>query len=314
MNQIDSHPAVEAGTVAVIIPCLNEAHAVREVVTAFRAALPGARIIVVDNGSTDGTGNIARGAGAHVVTETRRGKGFALNTGFRHAASADTLLMVDGDGTYPAAAAPQLLACIENGADMAVGTRLRTAGDKAFPIGHSFGNRAFNAIVRLLFGLRTEDLFSGYRAMTARFVAQCPLVAQGFEVEAELSIHASVSHFRVDYVPVAYAARTGDDNSKLRTLPDGMRILLTILRYFRDYRPIAFFGLTALVLFAGSFVTGSVVVEQYLATGLVLRIPLAICAVALFILGALSMTAGVLLSSINRRTEEIRALLASRRL
>ena len=195
---------------------------------------------------------------------------------------------------------------------MAIGTRLRDAGEGAFPVGHSSGNRLFIAVVRLLFGIRTLDLFSGYRALTSRLLQQSPLIAQGFEIEAELSIQAFANHFRVDEVPVIYRARSADSESKLHTLRDGYRILIAILAFFRDYRPLTFFGLTAVLLFLASMGTGSVVIEQYLATGQVLRIPLAICAAGLFILSALSMTAGVLLSSINRRAEEIRSLLVSK--
>ncbi|MCP4204048.1 MAG: glycosyltransferase [bacterium] len=299
--------------VAVVIPCLNEAASIAKVVADFRAALPDAQIVVVDNASTDHTAEIAAAAGAQVIRETRAGKGFALLTGLREAAPSDVFVMVDGDDTYPAEGASALIARLEEGADMAIGTRLQGAGEGAFPVGHSWGNRLFNGVVRLLFGIRTRDLFSGYRALTSRFLEQSPLIAQGFEIEAELSIQAVANRFRVDEVPVAYRARTGESESKLRTFRDGYRILLAILAFFRDYRPLTFFGLAALVLFVASLVSGSLVIQQYLATGQVLRIPLAVLASGLFILGALSLTVGVLLSSMNRRTEEIRALLLSRR-
>ncbi len=298
--------------IAVVVPCLNEAGSIGAVVADFRHALPRARIVVVDNGSTDATAALARAAGAEVISETRRGKGFALLAGLRHVAPADVFVMVDGDGTYPAADAPRLIARIHDGADMAIGTRLDGADDGAFPVGHSIGNRLFIAVVRLLFGIRTLDLFSGYRALTARLLQQSPLIAKGFEIEAELSIQAFANRFRVDEVPVSYRPRGNDSESKLNTIHDGYRILIAILAFFRDYRPLTFFGLTSLLLLTVSLAAGSVVVQQYLTTGQVLRIPLAICAAGLFILSALSMTAGVLLSSINRRAEEIRSLLVSR--
>ena len=298
--------------VAVVVPCLNEANSIAKVVADFRAALPNARIVVVDNASTDRTGEIARAAGAEVVRETRRGKGFALLAGLRHTAPADIYLMVDGDGTYPAEDAPRLVARIYDGADMVIGTRLHGSDEGAFPVGHSWGNRLFIAVVRVLFGIRTLDLFSGYRAFTGRLLEQSPLIAQGFEIEAELSIQAFANRFRVDEVPVIYRARDSESESKLHTVRDGYRILIAILAFFRDYRPLTFFGSTALLLFLASMTTGSLVIEQYLATGQVLRIPMAIAAAGLFILSALSMTAGVLLSSINRRAEEIRSLLISR--
>ena len=299
--------------VAVVIPCLNEEASIAKVVTDFRAALPDAQIVVVDNASADRTAEVAAAAGAEVIRETRTGKGFALLAGLRRSAPADVFVMVDGDDTYSAEGAARLVDSIEDGADMAIGTRLQDATEGAFPVGHSWGNRLFILVVRVLFGIRTRDLFSGYRALSSRFLEQSPLIAQGFEIEAELSIQAVANRFRVDEVPLPYQARTDGGKSKLHTFRDGYRILLAILVFFRDYRPLTFFGSTTLVLFAGSFASGSLVVQQYLATGQVLRVPLAVLASGLFILGALSLTVGVLLSSMNRRTEEIRALLTSRR-
>jgi glycosyltransferase involved in cell wall biosynthesis len=298
--------------VAVIVPCLNEAASIGKVVEDFRAAVPDARIVVVDNASADRTGEVARAAGAEVVRETRLGKGFALLAGLRHATPADIFIMVDGDGTYPAAAATTLIARIQDGADMAIGTRLHASDDGQFRTGHSLGNRLFITVVRVLFGIRTRDLFSGYRALSCRLLQLSPLIARGFEIEAELSIQAFTNGFRVDEVPISYSARGIGSVSKLHTIRDGYRILIAILAFFRDYRPLTSFGLLALALLVASLAAGSLVFQQYLATGQVLRIPMAIAAAGLFILSALSMTAGVLLSSINRRTDEIRALLASR--
>jgi len=311
-NRVSTSTGVGQARVAIVIPAFNEALTIAKVVHDFRSVLPAARLVVVDNASTDGTGRLAEEAGAEVVRETRQGKGFALLAGLRYAAPADIFVMVDGDGTYPAASAPALIGRIQDGADMVIGTRLQRATEGAFPIGHSWGNRAFIGIVRLLFGIKTLDLFSGYRAMSRRLLEQSPLIARGFEIETELSIQAYVNRFRVEEVPVVYTARTGDSRSKLNTIGDGSRIAIAILSFFRDYRPLMAFGWTALLLFAASIAAGSLVIEQYLATGQVLRIPLAIGAVGLFILSALSLTAGVLLSSINRRTEELRSMLASR--
>ena len=307
------HHASASPSISVVIPCLNEAACIGEVIDGFREALPKARILVVDNASTDETAAIAAAHGADVIRETRRGKGFALLAGIREASPSDVFIMVDGDGTYPSEAVHKLIACIEDGADVAIGTRLQGAGAGAFPVGHSWGNRLFITIVRILFGIRTQDLFSGYRALTSRFLQQCPLIAQGFEIEAELSIQAVTNHFRVDEVPVEYSARTGDSVSKLRTFRDGYRILLVILAYFRDYRPLTFFGSTGLLFLITSVATGSLVISNYIATGQVLRLPLAVLASGLFILGSLSFAVGVLLSSMNRRTEEIRSLLLSQR-
>ena len=304
-------PAAEAAPprVAVVVPCHNEAATVGKVVRDFRAALPEAQVLVVDNASTDATAETARLAGARVLREPRAGKGFALLAGFRAAKGADFVVMVDGDDTYPAADAVALLAAARDGADMVVGTRLAGAEEGAFRAGHSLGNRLFNLLVRVLFGVRTRDLFSGYRVLSRRFLETTPLIARGFEVEAELSLQAVVQGYQTAELPIRYRARPEESPSKLHTYRDGYRILMAILMFFRDYRPLKFFGLLALLLLLLSLAGGGVVIAEYLRTGLVPRLPLAVLSAALFILSALSLTCGVLLSSINRRSAEIAALI-----
>lgn len=304
-------PNPPSSPVAVIIPCHNEELTVGKVVTDFRAALPAARILVVDNASSDRTAEEARRAGAEVIREPRPGKGFALLSGFRKAREdgAGYLIMVDGDDTYPAAEAPKLLAAAEAGAEMVIGTRLTDFEEGAFRAGHSFGNWLFIFLVRLLFGVRTRDLFSGYRVVTRHFLEATPLIAQGFEVEAELSLQAVVKRFPVAEVPVHYRARPRENPSKLHTYRDGYRILLAILTFFRDYKPMTFFGLLALFFLILSLAGGGVVIAEFLRTGLVPRLPLAVLAAALFLLAALSFACGVLLSTINRRSAELAALI-----
>jgi len=295
--------------VAVVVPCHNEAATAGKVVRDFRAALPEAQVLVVDNASTDATAETARQAGARVLHEPRAGKGFALLAGFREARGADYFVMVDGDDTYPAEDVVKLLAAARAGADMVVGTRLAGAEQGAFRAGHSLGNRLFNLLVRMLFGVRTGDLFSGYRVLSRRFLETTPLIARGFEVEAELALQAVVQGYRTVEVPIRYRARPEESPSKLHTYRDGYRILVAILMFFRDYRPLKFFGLLALFLLLLSLAGGGLVIAEYLQTGLVPRLPLAVLSAALFILSALSMTCGVLLSSINRRSAEIAALM-----
>ena len=295
--------------VVVVVPCHDEAATVGKVVADFRATLPAAEVLVVDNASTDGTAELARAAGARVVAEPRPGKGFALLSGFRAARDADYVVMVDGDDTYPAEDVHQLLAAAAAGADMVVGTRLKEPEAGAFRAGHSLGNRLFILLVRGLFGVRTRDLFSGYRVLSRRFLATAPLIARGFEVEAELSLQAAARRFPTAEVPIRYRARPASSPSKLQTYRDGTRILVAILTFFRDYRPLAFFGTLALVLLLLSLLGGTVVVAEFLRTGLVPRLPLAVLSAALFILAALSFTCGVLLSSINRRAAELAALI-----
>lgn len=293
----------------VVVPCYNEEATVAKVVREF-AAQPGvAEVIVVDNGSTDETAARGRAAGARVVTETRPGKGFALITGLREAGPADFYVMVDGDDTYDVAYLPQLLASAERGADMVIATRLESADLGAFRSGHGFGNRLFIAMVGLLFRAKTNDLFSGYRVLSRRFLDIVPLVATGFEIELELHLQAVQHGFRIAEIPVPYRPRPAGSESKLRTFRDGSRILAALILLFRDLRPLTFFGLLSIGLLGLSLAGGSVVVSGYLRTGLVDRLPLAVLSAALFTLSALSLTCGVLLSSINRRASEILALL-----
>ena len=303
----------DATRVAVVIPCHDEAASIGRVVRDFREALPGAEIVVVDNASSDDTAGQASEAGARVVHESRLGKGFALLTGFAEVPDADHVVMVDGDDTYPAGCVGDLLqAAVESNADVVVGTRLDADDPHAFPPGHWLGNRLFIALVRLLFGIRTRDLFSGYRVLSRRFLMTTPLVATGFDVEAELSVQAQVHGFRVIEIPVAYRARGEDSRSKLRTFRDGFHIAREIMILFRDYRPLAFFGWLAAALTLASLWSGWPPIDDYLRTGLVHHLPRAVLAAALFILAALSVSLGVLLSSINRRAVELAALIRKR--
>jgi glycosyltransferase involved in cell wall biosynthesis len=298
--------------VAVIIPCRNEAASVAKVVGDFRRVLPEALIVVVDNASTDDTSSRARDAGAVVLRESRPGKGFAVVRGFRATRDADYVVLVDGDDTYPAEAVVDLLDGLRSGADMTIGTRLLSYDDGAYRPGHTFGNRMFIGLVRVLFGVRTEDLFSGYRAFTQRFLMLSPLIAQGFELETELSMQALAGRFLVTEVPVHYRARGKGSTSKLNTLRDGYRILVALLAFFRDYRPLTCFGGLAFLLFLCSGVSGSIVIDEYLRTGQVLRIPTAILSVGVGLLGAIALIGGLLLSSVNRRSHELAALLLQR--
>jgi len=299
-------------SVAVVIPCRNEERSIGKVVEDFRRALPGALVVVVDNASTDATALRASEAGATVLHESRRGKGFAVVRGFRSTRDADFVVLVDGDDTYPADAVHALLDGLRAGADMTIGTRLTSWEDGAYRPGHTFGNRLFIALVRVLFGVQTRDLFSGYRAFTQRFLMLSPLIAQGFELEAELSMQALAGSFVVTEVPVHYRARGEGSVSKLSTLRDGYRILVALLAFFRDYRPLSCFGGLAVVLWILSALSGGVVVDQYLHTGQVLRVPLAVLSVGLALLGAISFMGGLFLSSVNRRAQELAVLILRR--
>lgn len=234
-------PAVHnAGSgVVVVIPCFNEGGTIARVVKDFRAQLPNARVLVVDNASQDDTVAQARQAGAEVVHEPRRGKGRALCTGFGGAAEAAWVVMVDGDDTYPADRVVELLERARAGADMVVGTRLGQATDGAFRPGHALGNRVFAGVVRVLFGIRTHDLLSGYRVLNRRLLDGITLTSAGFEVESELAIRTHLAAFRVEEVAVAYRGRPAGSFSKLKTMQDGVRILGAIVRLFVRHHPAA---------------------------------------------------------------------------
>ncbi len=291
-----------------VIPCRDEAAAIADVVEQFVVQPGVVEVIVVDNGSRDETASIARCAGARVVSESRPGKGFAVTTGLREAGPADYYVMVDGDDTYPASALPNLVQAAIKGADMVIGTRLASAESGALRRGHGFGNRLFIALVRVFFHLRTTDLFSGYRVFSRRFVEAVPLIAHGFDIELELSLQALANSFVVTETPVTYRPRRAGDPSKLRTFRDGLKVLRALVLFFRDYRPMAFFGALSAIGAGLSIALGSVVVKQYLETGQVLRLPLAILSAALLLLSALSISCGMILASVNRRAAELAAL------
>ena len=301
----DSAPApADGSSVSVVIPCHNEEATIGRVVSRFREVLPRAEIIVVDNGCQDDTVLSATAAGARIVRESRLGKGYALLAGFAAAREADYYVMVDGDDTYPVREVPAMLSEAAAGADMVVGTRLATAHGDALPTGHGLGNRLFIALVRVLFGIRTRDLFSGYRVFTRRFLDSVSISATGFDVEAEMSIQARVHGFAVAEHPVAYRPRHPDSQSKLRPLHDGSRILRGIILLFRDYRPVAFFGWLAVLLLISAVLSGWAPVSDYVQTGMVDHMPRAVLAAGLVILTALSLSVGMLLSSINRRSAD----------
>jgi len=290
--------------VAVVIPCHDEEATIGRVVARFREVLPQAEIIVVDNACRDDTVLSATAAGARVVQESRIGKGYALLAGFAAAREAEYCVMVDGDDTYPVREVPAMLAEAAAGADMVVGTRLATGHSNAFPAGHGVGNRLFIGLVRLLFGIRTRDLFSGYRVFTRGFLDSVSISATGFDVEAEISIQARVHRFQVAEHAVAYRPRHPDSKSKLRPIHDGSHILRGIILLFRDYRPLAFFGWLAVWLLIAALLSGWAPVSDYVETGMVDHMPRAVLAAGLVILAGLSLSLGVLLSSINRRSAD----------
>jgi glycosyltransferase involved in cell wall biosynthesis len=291
-------------TVAVLIPCLNEELTIRKVVKDFRLHLPEAEIHVFDNASTDGTRQEAEDAGAVVHTESRRGKGFVVQSMFQKI-DADIYLMVDGDDTYPAEAASDLIAEVASGeADMAVGSRL-LAADSSFRPLNRMGNQLFLHVINCIFGTRLTDVLSGYRAMSRRFVKGLPLFVTGFEVEVEMTIKTLERGYRLVEKPTALRDRPQGSHSKLRKFRDGYRILWTILALMRDYKPLTTFGAAGLLVVLLGLLPGAVVIDEYLRTGLIRHFPSAVLAVGMVLCGLLGVSAGLVLHTVNRRFQEL---------
>ena len=287
-------------TVAVLVPCYNEALTIAKVVDDFRRVLPEATVYVYDNNSSDDTAAIARAHGAVVRTERRQGKGNVVRQMMRDI-DADYYVMVDGDDTYPAEAAPELLApLMADEADMSVGDRLSNGtygeeNDRAF---HGFGNNLVRFLIKLIYGFEFSDVMTGYRAYNAVFAKTMPVLSPGFEIETELSIHAVDKRWRIQEIPIDYRDRPEGSESKLDTFSDGMKVLLMILSLFKDYRPLALFSWMSLVFFLLGLVAGVPVIVEFLQTGLVPKLPSALLAVALVVVGMLSFTSGLILDTV----------------
>lgn len=291
--------------VAVLIPCYNEEITIGKVVKEFRTELPEAEICVFDNNSVDGTVECARQAGARIAFERRQGKGFVVQSMFSRV-EADVYVMVDGDDTYPASEVHKLIEPIVSGeAEMVVGSRLMLGVDSEFRFLNRFGNGFFLGLINSIFRVKLSDVLSGYRAFSREFVKNIPVFGGGFETEVELTIRALARGYRIRELPVRLSSRPEGSVSKIRIVDDGLIILTTILTLFRDYKPLTFFGgLGALVILLG-FVPGTVVVVEFLKTGLVPRLPSAVLAVGLELSGMLLIVVGLVLHTITRRFQEL---------
>jgi glycosyltransferase involved in cell wall biosynthesis len=309
MSRIEVAPKAEetpaiSCRIAVLIPCYNEEITIAETVKAFHAQLPDAEIYVFDNNSSDLTAKLAASAGARVFHERRQGKGFVVQTMFRRV-DADVYVMVDGDGTYPADAVRRLVEPILRGeADMVVGSRLHAQSQSEFKHWNRWGNRLVLFLLRSIFKVHLTDILSGFRAFNRTFVKNLPLFGGGFEIETELTIKAIARGYRVLEVPINLVPRPEGSHSKIRFVHDGAIILNTVLALFRDYKPLTFFGGIGSVLFLMALVPGTIVIVDFLKTGLVPRLPSALLAVGLVLCGLLSITVGLILHSIARRSQE----------
>lgn len=293
--------------VAVLIPCFNEEEAIAEVVTGFRQALPTAQIHVYDNNSTDGTVAAARAAGAIVRHETRQGKGNVVRRMFADI-EADVYVLVDGDGTYDWAQAPDLVGhLLERRLDMVNGARIDDR-PAAYRPGHRLGNSVLTSMVGLVFGSRFNDMLSGYKIFSRRFVKSFPALADGFEIETELTIHALQLAMPVDEVPTRYRERAAGSTSKLRTFRDGFRILGTIGWLIKEERPLAFFALVAALFALLSVVLAIPIFVTFAETGLVPRLPTALLSTGLMLLAFLSLACGLVLDTVTHGRKELKRL------
>jgi glycosyltransferase involved in cell wall biosynthesis len=302
-------PDVELATprVAVLIPCFNEEKAIAGVVADFRRALPGADIYVYDNNSTDATRQVAQSAGAIVRSETLQGKGNVVRRMFADI-EADAYVLVDGDGTYDALSAPQMVdRLVRESLDMVNGARVATT-PLAYRAGHALGNRVLTGTVAMIFGDRIRDMLSGYRVLSRRFVKSFPALATGFETETELTVHALELRLPMAEVDTPYRDRPAGSASKLRTFRDGFRILRTIVLLMKEERPLLFFSSIGLTLATAAIVIAWPLLETYVATGLVPRVPTAILATGLVIVGFMSFVTGLLLDSVTHGRREIKRL------
>jgi glycosyltransferase involved in cell wall biosynthesis len=293
--------------IAVLVPCFNEEATVTRVVHDFRSVLPAARIIVFDNNSTDGTATVARAAGAEVFYEKRRGKGFVVRRMFADV-DADIYVLVDGDATYDAPSARAMIErLLESHLDMVVGCRIDH--DKlAYRAGHRTGNRLLSAFVASVFGSNFNDMLSGYRVFSRRFVKSFPVLSGGFEIETELTIHALELGLPADEVETPYYARPEGSSSKLNTWSDGFRILFTIINLYRAERPLPFFAAIGALAAAISIILAVPIVATFFETGLVPRLPTAVLSMGLMLLAFLCGSVGLVLDTVTRGRREMKFL------
>jgi hypothetical protein len=286
---------MDSPSLTILIPCLNEAPSVAAVIYEYAATFPQAEVLVVDNGSKDGTAAAARAAGAMVITEKRCGKARAVATALATIDS-DLVLMVDGDGSYPAEGGKLLLEqYLREPADMITG--IRSAQNDVFRPMHQWGMSIFAAVLKFVFRFEPLDLFSGLRLFSRRFYQHVPVLSRGFELEIELTIQAVDKSFSMTEIPVPFRSRANGSTSKLKTVRDGLRILRLFTVLFRDYRPFAFFGTISAMIAAIGLAAGSAPILEYFHTGLVNRLPLAVLAASLMTLSILIGLVGILLEA-----------------
>lgn len=291
--------------IAVLIPCYNEAQTIEKVVMDAKQALPDATIYVYDNNSTDGTAEIAEKAGAVIRHEYMQGKGNVIRRMFREI-DAECYLMIDGDDTYPLDCAKELVdKVLYHQADMVVGDRLSstyfTENKRPF---HNFGNSLVRGSINWLFHSDIKDIMTGYRAFSYQFVKTFPVLSKGFEIETEMTIHAVFNNMQIENVIVDYRDRPAGSESKLNTYSDGMKVIGTIIRLFRNYKPMGFFGIIALFLVIIAVAFFVPVLAAFLQTGQVLKFPTLIVCVFTALAAIQSFFSGLILGNMTEKNRK----------
>ncbi|EPZ52722.1 glycosyltransferase family 2 protein [Alicyclobacillus acidoterrestris] len=299
--------------IAVLLPCYNEELTIGKVVADFRRELPDATIYVYDNNSKDRTAEIAREAGAIVRKEIRQGKGNVVRSMFRDI-DADIYVMADGDDTYPAEFVHELIRpVLAEEADMVIGDRHSDGSyenENKRPF-HNFGNHFVKGLINRLFHSGLRDIMTGYRVFNRRFAKTMPIKSEGFEIETEMTLHALDKRFRIVEIPITYRDRPPGSESKLNTFSDGLRVLKTVFWIFKDYKPLAFFSIIALILFILGLIVGIPVITEFLASGRIAKMPSAILAVGFMVLATNALTCGFILDTIVRNHRDQYELMQS---
>lgn len=294
------------GKIAVLVPCYNEEKTIAQVIKDFKKALPEAEIYVYDNNSTDGSAKLAKEAGAIVRRESRQGKGNVIRSMFRDI-EAECYLMVDGDNTYSADDAKKMCQPVLDGeADMVIGDRLSGAymqeNKRRF---HNFGNELVRFLINWLFRSKVRDIMTGYRAFSYDFVKSFPVLSKGFAVETEMTIHAVDKNFRLKEMTIEYKDRPAGSDSKLNTYSDGMRVLMTIMSLFSEYKPLVFFNCLAGISLILSIIFGIPVLSDYFQTGLVPRFPSLIVACFLLVTAILFFITSLILNAVTKKHRQL---------
>lgn len=291
--------------IAVLIPCYNEEKTVEKVVNDFKKELPNADIYVYDNNSKDKTAELAVKAGAILKHEYRQGKGNVVRSMFRDV-GADVYVLVDGDDTYPADEVHKLIEPINEGkADMAVGDRLSNGtyfkeNKRGF---HGFGNNLVRWLINTLFHSNVHDIMTGYRAYSRKFVKCMPVVSDGFQIETEMTVFALVYKMNIVEVPITYRDRPEGSVSKLNTFSDGFKVLITLFDLFKDYKPLIFYSLLALIFSIFGLIIGIPVISEFIKTSYITKVPSAILAAGLFIIAFLFMVVGLIVDYLKNQTQ-----------